>query len=64
MQSLLDVDLYKLTMLQFIYHRYPQIPVTFAFKNRTASLRLADWIEPEALRDELDHARSLRFASE
>ena len=61
MQSLLDVDLYKLTMLQFIYHRYPKIPVTFRLKNRNASLRLAEWIQPEVLRDELDHARSLRF---
>ena len=64
MQSLLDIDMYKLTMLQFIYHRYPQIPVAFGLTNRTTSLRLADWIEPESLRDELDHARSLQFTSD
>jgi len=60
-KSLLDIDFYKFTMGQVIYKRYPDIPVKFAFKNRTKKVRLANHIDEENLRRELDNARSLRF---
>lgn len=59
--SLLDIDFYKFTMGQLVFHRYPNVPVRYAFKNRTARVRLADFISEDELREELDHARTLRF---
>ncbi len=59
--SLLDTDFYKLTMGQFIFNRYPDVPVKFSFMNRTKSVRLADIISEEDLRRELDHVKTLRL---
>jgi len=59
--SLLDIDFYKFTMGQVIFHRYADVPVKFAFKNRTRGVRLADFIDEKELRDEFDYARSLHF---
>lgn len=61
-RSLLDTDFYKLLMGQFILERYPDTRVTFGLKNRTTAVRLADIVPEEALRAQLDHVRSLRFA--
>lgn len=60
-RSLLDTDFYKLLMLQMIRHLYPDIRVTFSVINRTTAVRLADMIEEEELRAQLDHARQVRF---
>lgn len=60
-EYLTDIDAYKLTMGQFILHRYPDIPVKFAFKCRTKGVRLADYVNENELRAELDYARTLRF---
>lgn len=60
-ESLLDTDFYKFTMGQFVYHRYPEIPVTYAFKNRTKYVLLKYRIDENELRAELDYARTLRF---
>jgi nicotinate phosphoribosyltransferase len=60
-QSLLDVDFYKDTMGQAIFHHHPDVPVTFAFRNRHRHVRLADRIDLGKLRENLDHLRSLRF---
>lgn len=60
-QSLLDVDFYKFTMGQMVFLRYRDVPVTYALTNRTREIRLADVVDEAELRDELDHARSLRF---
>lgn len=60
-RSLLDTDFYKLLMLQMIRHLYPDVEATFALINRTTSVRLADVIEENELRAQLDQARSLRF---
>lgn len=60
-ESLLDIDFYKLTMGQFVFKRYPNVPVKYAFTNRTKEVRIADFVEEEILRKELDHARTLRF---
>lgn len=59
--SLLDTDFYKFTMGQWVFRRYPHVPVRYAFLNRTARVHLADVIDAAALRQELDHVRTLRF---
>ena len=60
-RSLLDTDFYKLLMLQMIWGLYPDTKVTFSLVNRSQQVRLADEIEETELREQLDHARSLRL---
>jgi nicotinate phosphoribosyltransferase len=60
-RSLLDTDFYKLLMLQMIWGVYPDVQATFSLVNRSTQIRLADEISEQELRDQLDHARTLRF---
>src|SRR5260221_14038226 len=60
-RSLLDTDFYKLMMLQMIWGLYRDVEVTFSLINRTARVRVAEEIDEQQLRDQLDHARTLRF---
>src|SRR3954454_6633483 len=60
-RSLLDTDFYKLLMLQMIWGVYPQVEATFSLYNRTRRVRIADKIDARELREQLDHARTLRF---
>jgi nicotinate phosphoribosyltransferase len=71
-QSLLDTDLYKFTMMQVVLHHFPGAQVEYKFKCRTPGVNLRphlDEIKAEfedlcKLRfreDELDYLRSLRF---
>src|SRR6185295_3380204 len=59
--SLMDVDFYKDTMGQAIFHRHAAVPVKFAFQNRHKNVRLAECIDSGELRENLEHVRSLRF---
>jgi len=61
-RSLLDTDFYKLLMLQMIWGMYPKVDATFTLINRTTSVRLAEEIDEGELREQLDHARTLRFS--
>ncbi|MCI0468105.1 MAG: nicotinate phosphoribosyltransferase [Beijerinckiaceae bacterium] len=63
-RSLLDTDFYKFLMLQMIFRFSPKTHVTFALKNRSKNVRLADAISMRELAAELDHARALRFEKE
>ncbi|OWK28538.1 nicotinate phosphoribosyltransferase [Sphingomonas mucosissima] len=63
-RSLLDTDFYKLLMLQLIQSRHPATEVTFSLINRTQTVRLADVIDEAELREQLDHARTLRFTKQ
>jgi len=56
-ESPLDTDIYKHTMGQFVFLRYPDVPVRYAFKNRTKSVKLGKLIDLGQLREELDHFR-------
>jgi nicotinate phosphoribosyltransferase len=58
-RSLLDTDFYKFLMLQFIWLHYRAVPVTFSLINRTTAVRGRPIPEQE-LREQLDHARSIR----
>ena len=60
-RSLLDTDFYKLLMLQMIWGLYPQVDATFSLINRSRSVKLAQEIDIDELRAQLDHARTLRF---
>lgn len=60
-RSLLDVDFYKFTMGHLVFHHYPDVPVRYAFKNRTVRVPLAENIDIGQLREEFDAVRQLRF---
>ncbi|MFC4255026.1 nicotinate phosphoribosyltransferase [Altererythrobacter xixiisoli] len=60
-RSLLDTDFYKLLMLQMIWRDSRDVQATFSLINRSRTVRLADIIDEDELRAQLDHARTLRF---
>jgi nicotinate phosphoribosyltransferase len=60
-RSLLDTDFYKLLMLQFIWKNFPTVHVTSEIHNRTVSVKLAERISAAALREQMEHVRSLRL---
>jgi nicotinate phosphoribosyltransferase len=60
-RSLLDTDFYKLLMLQFIWKNFPAIHASFTLQNRTASVRLGEIIGLQALSEQLEATRRLRF---
>jgi nicotinate phosphoribosyltransferase len=70
--SLLDTDLYKYSMMQLVLHQYPAAQVEYRFKCRNPGIDLVPYIgeiraELEALcqlrfrADELDYLRSWRY---
>lgn len=61
-RSLLDTDFYKLLMLQMIWGMHPKVDATFSLINRATSVKLAQEIDEGELREQLDHARTLRFS--
>jgi nicotinate phosphoribosyltransferase len=71
-QSLLDTDLYKFTMMQVVLHHFPGAQVEYKFKCRTPGVNLrphledmkaefADLCRLRFREDELAYLRSLRF---
>ena len=48
-------------MLQFIWKNFPEIPVTSEVHNRTIRVRLAERVSAAALRDQMEHVRTLRY---
>lgn len=61
-RSLLDTDFYKLLMLQMIWGQHPEVQTRFSLINRTKTVRIAEEIDEEELRAQLDHARTLRLS--
>lgn len=59
--SLLDLDFYKLTMGQVQWHNYRETPVRFAFTNRTQSVKLGEVLALDQLHRQLQHVCTLRF---
>jgi nicotinate phosphoribosyltransferase len=62
-QSRLEPDFYKFSMGQLIWRKYAAVDVRFAFTNRTPQARLGDVIDLGELREQFEHARSLRFTN-
>jgi nicotinate phosphoribosyltransferase len=60
-RSLLDTDFYKLLMLQFIWKQFPKTTASFSFLNRSVEVRLADLIDVNELREQLEQTKKLRF---
>ncbi|WP_413623449.1 nicotinate phosphoribosyltransferase [Luteibacter sp. Lutesp34] len=61
-QSLLDTDLYKFTMMQVVLHQYPAAQVEYRFRCRTPGVNLVPLID--RIREELNALCSLRFTDE
>lgn len=59
--SLLDLDFYKLTMGQLAFKLHCDVQVKYAFNNRTSDVNLLDFITVQDLIDELGHVRTLKF---
>lgn len=60
-RTLLDTDFYKILMAQMIHEKHFNNHAAFSLANRTTDIRLAATIDMGELREQLDHARSLRF---
>lgn len=60
-RSILDTDVYKLLMLQTIWQEWRDIPVTFSLINRSKTVMLADEIDEIELREQLEHARTVKL---
>src|SRR5213079_1418439 len=71
-QSLLDTDLYKFTMMQVVLHHFPGAQVEYKFRCRTPGVdfrphldeiraRIADLLQLSFRDDELAYLRGLRF---
>jgi nicotinate phosphoribosyltransferase len=58
-QSLLDTDLYKFTMMQVVLHHFPGAQVEYRFRCRTEGVDLRPFLDE--IRDELDALCDLRF---
>jgi len=61
-RSLLDTDFYKLLMLQTIRDDHPDVTATFSLINRSRHVALARDVDERELREQLDHARTVRFS--
>jgi nicotinate phosphoribosyltransferase len=57
-QSLLDTDLYKFTMMQVVLHHFPSANVEYRFNCRTRDVDLSPYIDE--IREELTHLCLLR----
>jgi nicotinate phosphoribosyltransferase len=58
-ESLLDTDLYKFTMMQVVLHHFPGAQVEYRFKCRNAGVDLTPFIDE--IRDEVRALTRLRF---
>ncbi len=61
-ESLLDTDLYKFTMMQCVLHQFPGAQVEYKFKCRTPHMNLQE-VLPQ-INEELDHLCTLTFKKE
>ena len=61
-QSLLDTDLYKFTMMQVVLHQFPGAQVEYKFRCRNPGVQLAPYVDE--IRAEIQHLCSLRFADD
>lgn len=60
-RSLLDTDFYKLLMAQTIWRRHRDTQVRYSLINRKLNLPLAEFVDEDELRQQLDHIRKLRL---
>ncbi|AGF48463.1 nicotinate phosphoribosyltransferase [Candidatus Kinetoplastibacterium oncopeltii TCC290E] len=60
--SLLDTDLYKFTMMQVVLHHFPSAEVVYRFKCRSIGVNLSSHIEE--IQEEISHLCTLRFTDD
>jgi nicotinate phosphoribosyltransferase len=63
MASLLDNDLYQLTMSQLAWLHHRERSVRYRFRNRTFSVRLGDALDLHVLRERLGEVVTARFSA-
>ena len=61
-ESLLDTDLYKFTMMQCVLHQFPGAEVKYRFRCRTPGVDLGQYADE--IREEIAHLCALRFRDE
>nr|WP_321454519.1 nicotinate phosphoribosyltransferase [uncultured Cohaesibacter sp.] len=61
-RSLIDTDFYKLLMAQSVFHNKPDVNVEFSLINRSKHIPLADLIDENELRAQLDYIRGLKLS--
>src|SRR5438477_1941923 len=61
-QSLLDTDLYKFTMMQVVLHHFPGAQVEYKFKCRTEGVDFRPYLDE--IREEVAALTSVRFRDE
>jgi len=61
-ESLLDTDLYKFSMMQVVLHQFPAAQVEYRFKCRTPGVDLRPYLDE--IRAEVHHLCQLRFADD
>lgn len=59
--SLMDIDVYKLTMLYYIWAKHPDVSIQSSFINRHDQVKLGDKLNLHQLRSDLDSTARLRF---
>lgn len=60
-RNLGDTDFYKLLMLQFIWLNYRNTDASLGLKNRTKKVHLADDVDIDELRRQLEHVQTLKW---
>ncbi|WBF65302.1 MAG: nicotinate phosphoribosyltransferase [Candidatus Kinetoplastibacterium crithidii] len=61
-ESLLDTDLYKFSMMQVVLHHFPAAYVEYRYKCRNTGVNLCPYIDE--IREEINHLCSLRFSED
>ena len=61
-ESLLDTDLYKFTMMQCVLHQFPDAHVRYRFRCRTPGIDLAPYADE--IREEIRHLCSLTMTED
>jgi len=59
--SMSETDVYKILMLYFIWRWFPNLPVKFAFTNRTKAVRLGDEVDIGLIKENIRHVQQLLF---
>jgi len=62
-KSLMDTDFYKYPMGQFVWKYYPTVRVTSVLRIRTKNVHLGRILDLGELREQLEHARTLRHTN-
>lgn len=63
-KSQLDTDYYKISMGNHVFLHHPDIEVEYALTNRTKKVPLAEHVDVDELREQLDYARTIRMAED